>query len=1459
MKLIRLYLPIALAFILTNKSLAQITADFTADVTSGCKPLTVSFTNASTPTDGATYSWSFGDGTTSTETNPQKIFSTASTYTVRLTATRNSSSSTKTMTIKVYKLPTVGFSADVTIACVPQDVKFTNSTTVGDTTIKSWTWNFGDGVESSSQTPEHTYDAEGTYSVSLMATDNHNCSSSLVKTNYIDMANVPVVNFTANPTEACEIPYTVQFTNNSTVKGTPSYLWNAGGTLVSTDENASLTFTAYGTYEVKLTVTDNTYGCSTTSSLNYLVYQIDAVGTLTQGTTTINSSGSTICTGDISFSSSSIPTDGTVFWDFGDNSAIVTSTSGTHTYNNAGTYTVKLVASPETDCADTLKWTFTVEKVNPGFTESPESSCQFSSLVQFTNTSTNAISYLWTFNDGSTSTQTNPSITYSVDADADPYVVHTNTSFTTTLTANSTNGCTASISKTFTIKRPTALFSVDTISGCAPLSVTFTDRSMSDATISNRYWIFGDGETSALTTETTTTHSYSGAGSYDAQLIITNDSSCKDTSYTITINTGDTPTANFSVSPTTVCQDDVVTITDLSTPTGKIDYWEYWMNDILVPVCPSVQSPSFTFKPVTGTITIKQKVGYHGCYDETTQTITNKGPISDFVYEVIDCDAPYTYQFTDNSQGATSYYWDFGDGNTSTLQSLTHTFPSTSADYTVKLITSDATGCTNTMAQTVKVRKKYISFTTNAIGCINQTIDVDASGTNEVVTGCGETYIWNFNDSTSIIRTDDATLSHTYTERGTYRILLTILHENGCTDTISQSINIYGPYAVLKSDKTGGCPGVAITFTDSSYANTYPIQKWIMNYGDGNVDTTTSSPGTMDPYTYSLTNYYTTYIKVIDSKGCTDSSIIYIGVEKPDVAIAVDDPNSCSGKELTFTQSSEEIDSAVWSFGDGTYLRSTAEQVTHAYTAAGSYTVKLTAYKYGCSGSDQTSVSIEKGNSAFTDSISDCPTLVKFTHTAASSDITSGEWDLGDGTTQTYDPDAPYVYNKYDPGTYTVKLTVYTDINKCADSTVKTVVIPGPQATLSISSYNVCKGNTVTYTISDTADITSFSLDFGDNTSNSGSGLSLTHTYSSFGKKYVTLTIAYNTCTRTLTDSVYVEELTASFSVTDTSLCENSTVIFTNLSVGQTSQYWYLGPSRTYVDETPPDQTYSIGTYSVYLAVQNDSYCRDTARKELHVYADFDLTLSIDTSLCKQNKVQLKASGGSYVRWWPKEGLDDSTSFTPVATPESSTYYKAKSTRVPGYCSKTDSIMVYVPQGEFSLGGQTTTDTTLYLVIGDEISLQIVDTASIAAFVWTPVDGLSCTDCTDLTVIPTSTTIYYLVLTEPNGCLTDTLTLSVSINNADIAWKVPDAFRPGTSESNSYCMLHGKGIKEIVEFKIYNRWGNVVFSTTDMNSKGWDGKYQGKNQPIDSYVWIATVKLTTGVTEKKKGTVLLLR
>ncbi len=242
------------------------TAAFSANVTSGVAPLAVKFTDASTGTGITAWSWTFGDGSKSTEQSPVHTYAAAGTYTVNLTVTNAGGSDdelktgyiTVTAPPIVTNPPTAAFSANVTSGVAPLAVKFTDAST--GTGITAWSWTFGDGSKSTEQSPAHTYAAAGTYTVNLTVT-NAGGSDDELKTGYITVTAPPIVTnpptaaFSANVTSGVA-PLAVKFTDASTGTGITAWSWTFGDGSKSTEQSPVHTYAAAGTYTVNLTVTN---------------------------------------------------------------------------------------------------------------------------------------------------------------------------------------------------------------------------------------------------------------------------------------------------------------------------------------------------------------------------------------------------------------------------------------------------------------------------------------------------------------------------------------------------------------------------------------------------------------------------------------------------------------------------------------------------------------------------------------------------------------------------------------------------------------------------------------------------------------------------------------------------------------------------------------------------------------------------------------------------------------------------------------------------------------------------------------------------------------------------------------------------------------------------------------------------------------------------------------------------
>ena len=426
------------------------TPDFSATPTSGCGPLTVKFQDLSTG-GPLFWAWDCGNGQISSLQNPSTVYYTPGTYTVTLIVrnTNGSNSIRKTDYITVYPYPAVSFNANLTLACAPVNIQFTNNSTAGQGSITQQTWNFGDGTTSNQPNPSHAYTATGYYSVGLTVTNSGGCTNAALLNRYIRVVPGVQTNFSWTQTSnSCSAPFAIDFINQTAGPGNLSYAWNLGNGTSSNLTNPATTYPSNTNYTVSLTAQSD-LGCSQTTQQVIAFPPANPV---------ITSPDSACTNSPVNFANGSTPAPSASLWDFGDGTGS-NSPGPSKSYATAATYTVKLV-NTYASCADsTTKEVVIVNNPVANFTASTSTTgCQAPFTVTFQDQTTpGASAWLWNFGDGSTSSLQNPSHTYTSTG-----------SFNVTLTATSSVGCSNTITKPQFIQiiPPSMTLDASTVQGC---------------------------------------------------------------------------------------------------------------------------------------------------------------------------------------------------------------------------------------------------------------------------------------------------------------------------------------------------------------------------------------------------------------------------------------------------------------------------------------------------------------------------------------------------------------------------------------------------------------------------------------------------------------------------------------------------------------------------------------------------------------------------------------------------------------------------------------------------------------------------------------------------------------------------------------------------------------------------------------------------------------------------------
>jgi gliding motility-associated-like protein len=242
-----------------------------------------------------------------------------------------------------------------------------------------------------------------------------------------------------------------------------------------------------------------------------------------------------------------------------------------------------------------------------------------------------------------------------------------------------------------------------------------------------------------------------------------------------------------------------------------------------------------------------------------------------------------------------------------------------------------------------------------------------------------------------------------------------------------------------------------------------------------------------------------------------------------------------------------------------------------------------------------------------------------------------------------------------------------------------------------------------------------------------------------------------------------------------------------------------------------------------------------------------------DVTICYGTRVQLNGSvNGSVFSWSPTVSLINQNTLTPIAGPTKTTAYILTTTNATGCLkSKTDTVIVTVIPPIYPSAGKDT-----FAVPGQSLQLQASGGAD---YVWTPSSFLSNpTISNPVAVFDNSIdSIVYSVRVINGACYADAgVKVRIFKTGPDII--VPSGFTPNGDGKNDVIRPILLGINKLIYFSVYNRWGQLMFSTTEEN-KGWDGNFGGYAQPSGTYVYQALGTDYTGKTILRKGTVVLIR
>lgn len=999
-------------------------ASFVDQSTSGGDPIT-------------SYQWFFGDGFTSTQQNPSHLYTAFGTYTVRQIVNTGFCTDTASLTVTVENKPTTDFVSTPKQGCSDLTVSFTNQSSANATSFR---WDFGDGSSPIfTRDTSHTFVNNGisdtNYIVQLVAFTAFGCTDTTYDT--VSVFPVPLPSFTSDAVTDCG-PVTVNFTN-TTQGDSLDFFWNFGdGTAVVNDTNPSHTFNNttlfISNYDVQLIVVSSN-GCRDTTTQVVTVYP--------EPIFTFNIVPDSGCS-PLSVRFPSVVGAVNYLWDFGDGST-ASGPTPTHLYVNNTTnnqnYTVRLVAQNSFGCRDTTYGNVLVFP-NPtaAFALDTNVGCQ-PLPIEVTNNSTGANQFNWDFGDGTNSTNPNSTFTKT----------YSNLSALTQfydlrLIAETNNGCRDTSTRRVEVHPfVQAAFASDSV-GCSPLAVPFTNQSLGAAIY---VWDFGDGSSSvSVNANHTYTNSTTANQNFTAQLIAVSPQGCVDTTER-NILVYPKPVASYTPSVIQGCQPLEVTFTNSSSLADSCSwtYGDMSSFNLCTPTNVHTYTNTSSFLPIDY---LSQLVVYtnDGCSDTLEQNIrVNPQVIASFDSDTIGC-SPLPVNFQNRSVGGQSYQWTFGDGSNSTNFNTSNVYRNsglTDQNYTVQLITTSQYSCSDTAQKTIEVFAKPVAnFAADLLlGC--HPLPVTFTNSSQIADSC----YFSYGDGNALL--DSCFNTERYVYQNTISSVpitreaeLFVFTNNGCSDTMSQSITI-NPEIVADFDSdTAGCSPLPVRFQNRSTG----AQNFQWTFGDGNTSAI-STPSNIYRNTGLTDQNYTVQLIATSQYSCRDTAEQVIEVfAKPVATFATDLITGCHPLPVTFTNNSQIADSCYFDYGDGNTLPDSCfitEQYTYQNTLSSIPVVRnATLFVYtnnGCS--DTTSQQITINPQIIADFDADTagcsPLPVSFQN--RSTGAQNYQWDFGDGGNSfSNSPSTVYRNMGLTDQTYTIQLIASSQYN-CIDTIEKNIEI----------------------------------------------------------------------------------------------------------------------------------------------------------------------------------------------------------------------------------------------------------------------------------------------------------------------------------------------------------------------------------------------------------------------------------
>ena len=685
------------------------------------------------------------------------------------------------------------------------------------------------------------------------------------------------------------------------------------------------------------------------------------------------------------------------------------------------------------------------------------------------------------------------------------------------------------------------------------------------------------------------------------------------------------------------------------------------------------------------------------------------------------------------------------------------------------------------------------------------------------------------------------------------------------------------------------CMGKSIALIDSSFATGgSQIVKWIWNYGDGKALDSLNSNSTVQHVFDSMRNYAVD-LSVISANGCLQKKTKNLSIF-PNPMVGFVMPEICLRDAFAnFRDTSSIVDNSSpftyqWDFGDPTSPSNTSNVANprHGYTSVGNYSVKETVTSNKGCATEKTQTFTVNGafpNSNFRilDSAAHCSnTNVELTNLSTVDFGTIGKiiiyWDSLNNPLDTTVDENPMLQKKYshkyanfrfpDKMNFEVRFTAFSG-GTCLDKKQGTVTIVPPPTGFSIQTAKdyVCIADSLQLTPQVLGGTPPFTYAWKKDNANANLNGSQLQGVSKGAISISTTVTDSKQCIYDFDNqkSIEVKDIPiALIKARDTSICNGDATVLEGKGANQ-----YLWFKEGLLYSTTIIDTLATSIAGKYQLKVNDGFCNSLLSGPIQLtgYTIPNYSFSHTQLICKDKPVQITTNAanaiGAHFAW----NFGDS-SYSSLASPISHVYdsngnYIIQLAFKHDYCPKYnqtiigDTIRVVNPLKPESF-------TFFVLSDVDTLLTNIKSNPGYTQYAWLPGTYLSNPFIDHPNFRGLKTTQYTLTRTDPSSQCQVTDTYLIDVSN-DVVLSVPKAFTPNKDGLNDILKLeYGAGLKKFTYFKLFNRWGKLIFETNDLNI-GWDGTFNGRDQEMDAYSYLLDYITFKDEHITKTGSVILLR